>query len=58
LYKGSQIPKEKETVKVDKEIVSTFYDDDIIGLVFKNGNKELEITFKNIKSWEKLSISS
>ena len=46
LYKGSQIPKEKETVKVDKEIVSTFYDDDIIGLVFKNGNKEKPYTMR------------
>ena len=34
LYKGSQIPKEKETVKVDKEIVSTFYDDDIIAVSY------------------------
>ena len=36
----------KETVKVDKEIVSTFYDDDIIGLVFKNGNKEKPYTMR------------
>lgn len=40
LYKGKQIPKENKTVEVDKEIVSTFYDDDIIGLVFKNGEKD------------------
>ena len=46
LYKGSQIPKERETVKVDKEIVSTFYDDDIIGLVFKNGDKEKPYTMR------------
>ena len=46
LYKGSQIPKEKETVKVDKEIVSTFSYDDIIGLVFKNGNKEKPYTMR------------
>ena len=37
---------QKETVKVDKEIVSTFYDDDIIGLVFKNGNKEKPYTMR------------
>lgn len=40
LYKGKQIPKENKTVKVEKEIVSTFYDEDIIGLVFKNGDKD------------------
>ena len=46
LYKGNQIPKEKATVEVDKEIVSTFYDDDIIGLVFKNGNKDKQYTMR------------
>lgn len=40
LYKGKQIPKENKTVEVEKEIVSTFYDEDIIGLVFKNGEKD------------------
>lgn len=40
LYKGKQIPKENKTVEVEKEIVSTFYDKDIIGLVFKNGEKD------------------
>lgn len=40
LYKGKQIPKENKTVEVEKEIVSTFYDDDVIGLVFKNGEKD------------------
>lgn len=40
LYKGRQIPKESATVKVDKEIVSTFCDDERIGLVFKNNNKD------------------
>ena len=46
LYKGSQIPKEVETIKVDKEIVSTFYDDNIIGLVFKNGDKDKPYTMR------------
>ena len=46
LYRGNQIPKEKATVEVDKEIVSTFYDDDIIGLVFKNGNKDKQYTMR------------
>lgn len=40
LYKGKQIPKENKTIEVDKEIVSTFFDEDLIGLVFKNGNKD------------------
>lgn len=40
LYKGKQIPKENKTVEVEKEIVSTFYDEDIIGLVFKNGETD------------------
>lgn len=40
LYQGSQIPKEVKTVKVDQEIVSTFFDNDMIGLVFKNDNKD------------------
>lgn len=40
LYKGKQIPKEGNTVKVEKEIVSAFYDSDMIGLVFKNNSKE------------------
>lgn len=46
LYKGKQIPKENKTVKVEKEIVSTFFDKDTIGLVFKNGNKEKPYTME------------
>ena len=46
LYSGAQIPKENETVSVDKEIVSTFYDDDLIGLVFKNGSKDAAYTME------------
>ena len=40
IYQGSQIPKEVETIETDKEIVSTFYDDDMVGLVFKNDSKD------------------
>lgn len=36
LYTGKQIPKEIKTVEVEKEIISTFYNEDNIGLVFKN----------------------
>ena len=46
VYKGRQIPKEGSTVKVDKEIVSTFYDDSMIGLVFKNGDKDKPYTMR------------
>ena len=46
IYKGDQIPKEQTTVNVDKEIVSTFYDDNIIGLVFKNGEKDKQYTMQ------------
>lgn len=46
LYKGRQIPKENTTVKVDKEIVSTFYDEKMIGMVFKSGDKEKPYTMQ------------
>lgn len=35
-----------KTVKVDKEIVSTFYDNDMIGLVFKNDSKDKQYTME------------
>lgn len=40
IYQGSQIPKEVKTIETDKEIVSTFYADDMVGLVFKNDSKD------------------
>ena len=46
LYQGSQIPEEGKTVEVEKEIVSTFFDDDMIGLVFKNDNKDKQYTME------------
>lgn len=46
LYQRSQIPKEGKTVEVEKEIVSTFFDDDMIGLVFKNDNKDKQYTME------------
>ncbi|MDO4649571.1 MAG: DUF5711 family protein [Eubacteriales bacterium] len=36
LYGGAQIPEEIATIPVEQEIVSTFYDEEMIGLVFKN----------------------
>ena len=35
IYRGKQIPKEEASVKVKQEIVSTFYDENNVGLVFK-----------------------
>ena len=46
LYQGSQIPKEVKTVTVDHEIVSTFFDNDMIGLVFKNDSKDKQYTME------------
>ena len=46
LYQGNQIPKEVKTVKVDQEIVSTFFDNDMIGLVFKNDSKDKQYTME------------
>lgn len=46
LYQGSQIPKEVKTAKVDQEIVSTFFDNDMIGLVFKNDSKDKQYTME------------
>ncbi|MDO4340458.1 MAG: DUF5711 family protein [Eubacteriales bacterium] len=57
LYKGKQIPKESSSVKVDKEIVSTFFDDEIIGLVFKNGKKDALYTMEVYSTSGKLKFS-
>ena len=46
IYQGSQIPKEVKTVETYKEIVSTFYDDDMIGMVFKNDSKDKQYTME------------
>lgn len=62
LYKGKQIPKEHKTAKVEKEIVSTFFDKDTIGLVFKSGDKEKPYTMEvyntdgNLKFEKKFGI--
>lgn len=46
IYKGGQIPKESKTEKVEEEIISTFCDEDTIGMVFKNGEKDKKYTMK------------
>ena len=45
-YQGNQIPKEVKTINVKQEIVSTFLDDQRIGLVFKNNSKDSEYTME------------
>ncbi len=56
LYEGRQIPKEIKTVSVDKEIVSTFFDDKTIGLVFKNDSKDKLYTMQVYDSTGKLKF--
>ena len=45
-YQGNQIHKEVKTINVKQEIVSTFFDDQRIGLVFKNNSKDSEYTME------------
>ena len=40
LYQGKQIPKEIHTVEVDEEIISTFYSDKYIGMVFRSDEQD------------------
>lgn len=56
LYKGKQIPTENKTVKVEKEIVSTFFDNETIGFVFKNGGKDKLYTMKVYTTGGKLKF--
>lgn len=46
IFEGKQIPKESANVQVEEEIISTFYDKDNIGLVFKNDGKDKMYTMK------------
>ena len=46
LYSGSQYPAEAKMITCEQEIVSTFYDDENIGLVFKNGDKTKQYTME------------
>ncbi len=40
IYEGKQVPKQTGQVSVDKEIVSVFNDKNMIGLVFRNDDKD------------------
>lgn len=57
IYTGPQIPKESTTVEVENEIVSTFFSEDTIGLVFKNDDKEKQYTMSVYSSSGKLRFS-
>ena len=57
IYSGRQIPKELKTVQVEKEIVSTFFDEDNIGLVFKNDSNDKQYTMQLYSSDGKLKFS-
>lgn len=56
LYNGRQIPKESDSVEVDKEIISTFCDDDLIGLAFKNDDKNKQYTMEVYTTGGKLKF--
>ncbi len=57
LYSGRQIPKELKTIQVESEIVSTFYDENNIGLVFKNDSKDKQYTMQVYSADGKLKFS-
>lgn len=57
LYSGRQIPKEETTIKSEKEIVSTFFDENNIGLVYKNDGKEKLYTMEVYSASGKLKFS-
>lgn len=57
LYSGRQIPKELKTIQVESEIVSTFYDENNIGLVFKNDRKDKQYTMQVYSADGKLKFS-
>jgi hypothetical protein len=56
IYKGKQIPQEVKTVNVEQEIVSTFFDDENIGLVFKNDSSDQLYTMEVYTSAGKLKF--
>ena len=57
IYEGSQFPKESTTVNFNKEIVSTFYDKDTVGLVFRNDDSEKLYTMQVYDAGGRLKFS-
>lgn len=56
LYNGKQIPKESESVEVDREIISTFYNEELVGLAFKNDDKNKQYTMEVYSTGGKLKF--
>jgi hypothetical protein len=56
-YSGKEIPKEVITVEEENEIISTFYDDDIIGLVFKNEDDDYQYSMSVYSTSGKLKFT-
>ena len=46
LYEGKQVPKEAKVIVAEKEIISTFYDNSIIGLVFRDDEGSKDYTME------------
>lgn len=46
LYEGRQIPKESSTVTVEKEIISTFYSSNYVGMVFRSDESDKQYTLQ------------
>ena len=57
IYEGRQVPKESTTVNFNKEIVSTFYDKDTAGLVFRNDDSEKLYTMQVYDAGGRLKFS-
>lgn len=57
LYSGRQIPKETDSFTVEKEIISTFHDDEMVGLVFKNEEADKLYTMEVYSSSGKLKFT-
>ena len=56
-YTGTQIPKQEREVEVTEEIVSTFYDEDTIGLVFKSNGQNKMYTMQVYNASGRLKFS-
>ena len=59
IYEGSSVPKEKTKKEIKTDIVSTFYNEKYVGLVFKSGGKEEKYTMTvyDLSGKEKFSRS-
>lgn len=59
IYEGSSVPKEKTQKEIKTDIVSTFYNEKYVGLVFKSGGKEEKYTMTvyDLSGKEKFSRS-